>query len=188
MSKAFEKLVTNCLCCVPCYPAKYAFVIFFYDILLSRWSCYSLIACNSYFFCSKNRVKNFNPCVLFQSNKPVFFCFHRRNLRGEWNKFIEGVCFMQFQVGRFEIPPDHVHLLFATFLVNLKFTSKLNRCILKTIYIEHIASLWSEDSLVVSACWLVLEQILTGPLILCDEKSEIMRPFRAHYAVNYAIF
>ena len=48
---------------------------------------------------------------------------------------------MQFQVGRFEIPPDHVRLIFATFLVNLKFTSKLNRCILKTIYIEQIASL-----------------------------------------------
>ena len=33
--------------------------------------------------------------------------------------------------GRFEIPPDHVRLVFATFVVNLKFTSKLNRCILK---------------------------------------------------------
>ena len=48
---------------------------------------------------------------------------------------------MQFHVGRFEIPPDHVRLVFATFLVNLKFTSKLNRCILKTIYIEQITSL-----------------------------------------------
>ena len=81
-------------------------------------------------------------------------------LLGEWNKFIEGVCFMQFQVGRFEIPPDHVRLVFATFLVNLKFTSKLNRCILKTIYVEQITSLWS-DSLVISAYWLVLEQILS---------------------------
>ena len=44
-------------------------------------------------------------------------------------------------VGRYEIHADHVRLLFATFLVNLKFTSKLNRCILKTIYIERITSL-----------------------------------------------
>ena len=71
----------------------------------------------------------------------------------EWNKFIKlsAFCLMQFHGGRFEIPPDHVRLVFATFLVNLKFTSKLNRCISKTIYIEQITSLWS-DSLVISAC------------------------------------
>ena len=35
--KTFEKLVTDSLCSVPCYPAKHAFiVIFIYDILLSR--------------------------------------------------------------------------------------------------------------------------------------------------------
>ena len=121
------------------------------------------LACNSLFFCSKNRVENFNPYVLFQSNKPVLFCFHRRNLRGEWNISLSSVsASSQFQVGRFELPQDHVRLLFVTFLVNLKFTSKQNRCILKTIYIGQITSyLWSEDSLVISACWLVLEQILS---------------------------
>ena len=32
---------------------------------------------------------------------------------------------MQFHVGRFEQPPDHVHLVSVTVLFNLKFTSKL---------------------------------------------------------------
>ena len=32
---------------------------------------------------------------------------------------------MQFHVGRFEIPPNHVRLVSATVLVNLLFTSKL---------------------------------------------------------------
>ena len=33
--KNIGELVTDCLCSVPCYPAKYAFiVIFIYDILL----------------------------------------------------------------------------------------------------------------------------------------------------------
>ena len=54
--------------------------------------------------------------------------------------FIEGVCFIQFHICGFEIPPDRIRLVFATF-VNLKFTSKLNCCILKTIYIEQISSL-----------------------------------------------
>ena len=30
--------------------------------------------------------------------------------------------------------------------------------------------------------------ILAGPPILCDEKWQIMRHFKADYAVNYAIF
>ena len=45
---------------------------------------------------------------------------------------VSALCFMKFHVGRsdrFEIPPDHVRLVFAIFLVNFKFTSKLNRCI-----------------------------------------------------------
>ena len=52
----------------------------------------------------------------------------------------------------------------ATFLVIEVYwhviISKLNRCILKTIFIEQITSLWS-NSLPISACWLVLEQILS---------------------------
>ena len=51
---------------------------------------------------------------------------------------VSAFCFMKFHVGRsdrFEIPPDHVRLVIAIFLVNLKFTSKLNRCIfLKKLY------------------------------------------------------
>ena len=79
--------------------------------------------------------------VLFQSSSHSLLLFSSEEfLRGELNKFIElsAFCFTQFHVGRFEIPPGDVRLVFATFLVNLKFTSKLNRCFLKTIYIEQI--------------------------------------------------
>ena len=56
---------------------------------------------------------------------------------------VSAFCFMLFHVGCFEIPPDHVRMVAATFRVSLKFTSKLNR----RIYIEQITSLCS-DSLV----------------------------------------
>ena len=75
--KTFEKLVTDFLFSVPCYPAKYVFiVIFIWHFIVSLIMLF--LACN-FFSAEKNRVENFNPCVLFQSNKPVFFCFHRRN-------------------------------------------------------------------------------------------------------------
>ena len=138
---------------------KYAFiVILIYDILLSRWS-WHFLACDSFFF-QQNRVETSIRAFFSNPIATVFFCFDRRNcyeVSGTILSSVSAFCFMQFHVGCFEIPPDDARLVFATFLVNLKL---LNCCIIETIYIEQITSLWS-DSLVISACWLVLEQFLS---------------------------
>ena len=146
--KTFEKLITDFLFSVPCYPAKYVFiVIFIWHFIVSLIMLF--LACN---FFSAEKIESRTSIRAFFSNP----------ISQSSSVFIGGTVtiWMQFHVGYVEIPPDHVRLVFATFLVNLKFTSKLNGCILKTIYIEQITSLWS-DSLVISAYWLVLEQILS---------------------------
>ena len=112
------------------------------DILLSRLSCYSQFV--TFFFCSKIESRTSFRAFFSNAIITVFICFHRKNcyeVSGTSLSSVSAFCFMQFHVGRFGIPPDHVRLVFGTFLANLKFTSKLNRCILKTIYIEQITSL-----------------------------------------------
>ena len=85
------------------------------------------LACTS-FFLQRNRVENFQTARSFpdpNSKATVFFCFYLEPVEenGEFicyevsGTILSGVsafCFMQFHVGRFEMPPDHVRLVSAT--------------------------------------------------------------------------
>ena len=139
------------------------------------------LACNSFFSAAKSSrelqtARSFPDPIKFKAT--VFFCFHLDSggkwrfylLRGEWNKFIECVCFLLHAVSRrsLEIPPDHVRLVSATVLVNLMFTSKL--CFILETFPSNMYSCiffgettkplylyWADYKFVIrfiSACWL----------------------------------
>ena len=78
--KIFEKLITDCLCSVPCYPAKYAgfFFLHFHLWHFMLWSCYSQHVI--LFFLQQNRVEKTSiRAFFFNPIAAVFFCFHPRN-------------------------------------------------------------------------------------------------------------
>ena len=141
MRKTFEKLVTDCLCSVPCYPAKYAFiVIFIYDILCLADHC------NSFFSAAKSswELQTARSLLIVivlssmtgrsQSHSFLLFLSGEKwrfdLLGGEWNNLIE--CVLLFASCSFtSVALKYCQitsvwtLVSATVLVNLLFTSKL---------------------------------------------------------------
>ena len=113
----------------------------------------------------------------------VFFCFHLEEngdliyykVSGTILPSVFALCFMQFHIGCFEILPDHVRLVLATVLVNLMFTFKLGfilktfpsntySCIFFGEMKKPLCLYWADYKFLtrfISACWLVLEQILS---------------------------
>ena len=141
MRKTFEKLVTDCLCYVPCCPAKYAFiVIFIYDILCLADHC------NSFFSAAKSSwelqtARSFLIVIVLssmtgrsQSHSFLLFLSGEKwrfdLLRGEWNNLIECVllfasCSFTSVALKYRQITSVWTLVSATVLVNLLFTSKL---------------------------------------------------------------
>ena len=60
-----------------------------------------------------------------------FICYE---VSGTILSSVSAFCFMQVHVSRFEMSPDHVRLVSATFLVNLMFT---NYCEAKPLYFKN---------------------------------------------------
>ena len=116
MRKTFEKLVTDSLCCVPCYAAKYAFVvIFIYDILLSRLSCHSQHV--THFFSaakveSRTSIRAFFSYPISQSSSVFIGGIYE--VTGTSLSSVSASC--SFKSVALKYRQDHVRLLFATFL------------------------------------------------------------------------
>ena len=137
------------------------------------------LACNSFFSAAKLSRELQTKRALFlrsqtpklQSSGSNWLCFIWRKMAiwfvTRWVEQFYRVCPLSascsFTSVRFEIPPDHVRMVSATFRVNLKFTSKLNRC----IYIEQISSLkWFRF---INACW------------LCSWTNEVLSTSFSHF-------
>ena len=94
------------------------------------------IACNSFFFFAAKSSRELQTARSFPDPKATVFCcfqpeengdFICQEVSGTILSSVSAFCFMQFHVGRFEKPPDHVRLVSpsATALFSLKFTSEL---------------------------------------------------------------
>ena len=87
------------------------------------------LACNSFFSAAKLSRELQTKRSFSDLKATVFCCVHLEEngdlicheVIGTILSSVSAFCFMTFHVVRFEIPPDHVRMVSATFRVNLKF-------------------------------------------------------------------